>query len=91
MSSHLALAVIALVDVRFEAHCGLYSDIAPGPLSASYGLMHRSKKASSLDHFDGAEALQVMRIISGGNEPQVDARLSRCVGSSERAKLLTPH
>ena len=37
MSSHLALAVIALVDVRFEAHWGLYSDIAPCPLSAING------------------------------------------------------
>jgi hypothetical protein len=34
MSSHLALAVVALVDVRFEAHYGLKSDIAPCPLSA---------------------------------------------------------
>src|ERR1700731_2004689 len=30
-------------DVRFRAHNGLNSDIAPRPKSASNGLMHRSK------------------------------------------------
>jgi hypothetical protein len=33
-SSHFALAVVALFDVRFEAHSGLKSDIAPSPESA---------------------------------------------------------
>jgi len=31
-------------DVRFDAHCGLKSDIAPCPLSANRRLMHRSKQ-----------------------------------------------
>jgi hypothetical protein len=35
MSSHLALVVVALFEVRFEAHCGLKSDIALGPESAN--------------------------------------------------------
>ena len=32
-----------VVDVRFAAHHGLKSDIAPSPGSAIFGLMHRSK------------------------------------------------
>ena len=32
-----------LVNVRFGAHYGLKSDIAPSPRSAIFGLMHRSK------------------------------------------------
>ena len=35
MSSYLALAVVALVDVGFGAHYGLSSDIAPCPESAA--------------------------------------------------------
>ncbi len=36
-------------DVRFEAHYGLKSDIAPRPKSATSGLMHRSKEQAA-DH-----------------------------------------
>jgi hypothetical protein len=32
------------VDVRFGAHSGLKSDIAPCPKCASFRLMHRSKQ-----------------------------------------------
>jgi hypothetical protein len=48
MSSHLALAVVALADVRFEAHCGLLSDIAPCPFGAKFG-----SEQLLFDHFVG--------------------------------------
>jgi hypothetical protein len=35
-------------DVRFGAHHGLNSDIAPGPLCATGRLMHRSKQLHSI-------------------------------------------
>jgi hypothetical protein len=41
----------ALAVVRFSAHSGLKSDIARGPKSATFGLVHRSKQVKSFDHF----------------------------------------
>jgi hypothetical protein len=67
----------ALADVRFNAHYGLKSDIAPCPRSAIFGLMRRSKRhlysitLSACPSSEGGtarpSALAVLRLTIGSN------------------------
>src|SRR6266702_8729581 len=66
-----------VVDVRFAAHHGLKSDIAPSPRSANSGLMHRSKqhlhsstssaRASIVGGMVRPRALAVLRLMTSSN------------------------